>query len=506
MTRSSFLQGTFLAALLATALINQGCLSSAEAQGPKAPATVASSDGKSDSLLDHAKLGEPLPRNLWVELSKLINPAVVSITTSTIVRQSPQRYRDPIQEFLEQFYGGGAGGGEEMQQQRQPPMTALGTGFIIREDGLIITNNHVVEQADIIKVQLDNDNGKLYEAEVIGRDQRTDIALIKIDAKHPLPFVKLGSSKALQVGEYVAAFGNPYGHSHTMTTGIVSALGREIAEINKFPFIQTDASINPGNSGGPLVNFDGYVIGVNAAIDARAQGIGFAIPIDNVKNIIALLEKDGRVKRGYIGVGLGPITDELAQSLGMEEPHGVLVAQVQSGGPADRAGLQPYDIIHEVGGKKTDSLNDLQNAIGDTLIGTDTKIKVWRYNNEGRRKDLSFKVGVIENPAEPRKAAKQTKQYYGQKAPFNLGFKVVDWSAKSAKDLGVESDVHGPIVTDVDPSSPASLSGISTGDIVIDVNRQKVARATDVLRLLKKGRNFIRFVRRGTVIIVTIGT
>ena len=194
--------------------------------------------------LDPKKLDAPLPKNLFVELSKLINPAVVFISTSQNMRvargQGQGQGRDPMQEFLEQFMGGGRGGGFTPPPQA---MQALGTGFIIKSNGLIVTNNHVVEQADVIKVQLDNSSNVFYEAKIIGRDKRTDIALIKIDAKKTLPVAPLGTSKDLQVGEWVAAFGNPYGHSHTMTKGIVSAIGREIGELNKFPFIQTDATI-----------------------------------------------------------------------------------------------------------------------------------------------------------------------------------------------------------------------------------------------------------------------
>ena len=292
---------------------------------------------------------------------------------------------------------------------------ALGTGFIIRDDGLIITNNHVVEQADVIKVQLDEANPKLYEAQVIGRDPRTDIALIKIDAKEKLPVAKLGESKSVQVGEYVAAFGNPYGHAHTMTTGIVSALGREIAEINRFPFIQTDASINPGNSGGPLVDVRGYVIGVNTAIDARAQGIGFAIPIDNVKQIVAQLEKDGRVHRGYIGVGIASVDEDVAQQLGLKEARGTLVTQVLAGSPADKAGIRAYDIITEIDGKKTDDAPSLSNVVGDTPINSTVKVKLWRFDQSGKRSDVSVSLKVADNPDDTKQSSKPAKQYFGAK-------------------------------------------------------------------------------------------
>jgi serine protease Do len=482
--------------------VTKSAPSSSASSSPSNGADTVSSAKTATPPLDPAKLGAPLPRDLWVELSKIINPTVVSITTTMILRQSPMRYQDPMEDFLEQFMGGGRGMRVPRQQQN---MQALGTGFIIRDDGLIITNNHVVEQADVIKVQLDEKDKKLYDATVVGRDARTDIALIKIDAKRPLPYARLGSSKDLQVGEYVAAFGNPYGHAHTMTVGIVSALGREISEINHFPFIQTDASINPGNSGGPLVNTDGYVIGVNTAVDARAHGIGFAIPIDNVKQIEQLLEKEGRIHRGYLGVGISPITAEIAASLGMTEPTGVLISQVFEDSPASKAGIQPYDIIVELNGKPTDSPEDLVNTVSDIAIGQSTKAKIWRFDDRGKRKELSLNVVITENPEEGAAAGGKSKQYFGQKAPFDMGFKISDWNDKIAEEFGLDPNTaHGPIITEVAPNSTAARIGLRPGDVVIDVNRQHVSKATDVLKLLKKGTNILRLNRGGMVIVLSV--
>lgn len=506
---------TWTIAIAAGTLVSAGCfLDNASSQTsskeptvstpPQKPPAQAIQDLKKEVPLDPSKLGDPLPRNLWVELSKLINPTVVSITTTQGTRQQRSQFRDPLQEFLEEFYGG-RGYGAPPPRQRQPAQ-ALGTGFIIREDGLIITNNHVIEQADVIKIQLDAGSDKLYEAEIIGRDPRTDIALIKIDAKKPLPVARLGSSKDVQVGEWVAAFGNPYGHAHTMTTGIVSAIGREIAELNRFPFIQTDASINPGNSGGPLVNSQGLVIGVNTAIDARAQGIGFAIPIDNVKQIVASLEKDGRVRRGYIGVNIAPISEEIAASLGMEEPQGVLIAQVMPGGPADKSGIKPYDLVLEFAGKKTNAPADLSNAVGDMPIGQSAKAKVWRYDQSGRRKELTLNVAVQEYPDERRANRATPKQYFGQKAPFDYGFKVADWTDALAKEFDLRAEVaRGPVVTEVDRGSPAARAGLQAGDVVLDINRVPVPRAADVLKALKKGRNIVRLARGDMAMILTLG-
>ena len=484
----------------------------------KAPATVttptpkpnaqAVQDLKNQVPLDITKLGAPLPANLWVELSKLVNPAVVSITTTQTPHRAANqgRYRDPLQDFFDQFYGGrGPGGGGGQMEEPQQSVMALGSGFIIRDDGLIITNNHVVEQADVIKVQLDETSGKLYEAQVIGRDARTDIALIKIDAKEKLPVAKLGESKSVQVGEYVAAFGNPYGHAHTMTTGIVSALGREIAEINRFPFIQTDASINPGNSGGPLVNTQGYVIGVNTAIDARAQGIGFAIPVDNVKLIVAQLEKDGRVHRGFIGVNIATVNDEVAAQLGLKDVKGVLITDVLRGGPADKAGLKPYDIITNFAGQSTDESQQLQNTVGDTPVGTAAKINILRFDQNGKRSDVAATIKIEDSPDMTRKNTPVAKQYFGQKAPFDLGFKVANYSSDLAKEFGLNAQAENPIITDVEQNSAAAKVGLRPGDMIVDVNRRMTPKATDVLRSLKKGANLVRVIRGNTVAIVTLG-
>ncbi len=462
---------------------------------------VSAADLKKDPPLNLSKLGDPLPRNLFVELSKLINPSIVSISTAQNVRANPRMprgYRDPMQEFLEEFYGGG---GFSRGDNSGPQPQGLGSGFIVSADGLIVTNNHVIEGADIIRVTLDSNSQTFYEAEVVGRDSRTDIALLKIEAKKPLPVAPLGTSSTVQVGEWVAAFGNPYGHAHTMTKGIISAVGRELGEINKFPFLQTDASINPGNSGGPLVNANGYVIGVNTAIDARAQGIGFAIPIDNVKTIVEQLKKDGRVRRGYIGIGLQPITPQIAQSLALQNLDGVMVAQVDERGNARKAGVELYDIIKEINGKPIVTYMDLQNIVGDADIGSKIKMKILRLQNERLvEKTVSVAVGENNETTSPKR---ETKTYLGQKAPFELGFKVADFNVRVAEELGIpQGTPQAPIVIEVDRNTIASKAGLHVGDVVLDVNRQGVRRATDVIRLLKKGQNILRVARGGQVALV----
>lgn len=485
----------------------------ASSQNKNGKTSMALPAPKSDSPLDPKKLSEALPANLFIELGKLLNPAVVSIFSSQAPRQMDRRGfqgpRDPMEDLFEQFWGAPFGRPEPRGGRENPQATGLGTGFIVREDGLIITNNHVVAQADIIKVQLDNNTDKFYEAEILGRDARTDIAVLKIDAKKSLPVAQLGSSKDVQVGEWVAAFGNPYGHAHTMTKGIVSAIGRAIPELNRFPFIQTDASINPGNSGGPLVNAKGLVIGVNTAIDARAQGIGFAIPIDDVKRVIQQLEKDGRIRRGFLGIGLAPLTPDVADQLGLEDTSGVIVSQIVRGGPADKAGLKPYDIIVEFNGKKLNGPGDLQVSVGDTDVGRKVAVKVLRFEDERTKKTLNLEVTLTENPddvASMKPSSKSQPPQGGKAVPHDLGFKVADETPKLRQFYNVSPEASGPIIVEVASSGPAARVGLRAGDVILDVNRQPVAKASDVASKLVKGRNLIRVARGNMIIIAVVGT
>ena len=342
------------------------------------------------------KLNDPLPANLFVELAKAINPSVVNISTSAVYK--PQA-NDPMREMLEKFYGITP---EQNNWNNKPQRIGLGTGFIIREDGLIITNAHVLRDADIIEVQLTENAERQYKAELIGSDARTDIALIKIKPDVKLKAVSLGASKDVEVGEWVAAFGNPYGHGHTMTKGVISSKGRAIQEINKFPLLQTDASINPGNSGGPLVNSKGQVIGINSAIDARAQGIGFAIPIDEVKTLLPALERGESLRRGYLGVDLQDVPMQLVRSLDFDENYtGSWIANTLINGPAEKAGLRPNDIVTEIDDKKIRNAQDLMDRISDLEPGKKIKLKFLR-NNRGEpvAKTATVTIGARPNEKE----------------------------------------------------------------------------------------------------------
>ncbi len=435
------------------------------------------------------KKSDPLPTNIFVEISKAVNPAVVNINTTQLPHQMMGRRRglgpqDPFSEMLEQLGG---------QSPQQRPTQSLGTGFIIRADGLIVTNNHVIDQADVIKVQLEEGSKDLIDAEVIGKDDKTDIALLRIKTKKHLTVARLGVSSELEVGEWVTAFGNPYGHGHTMTKGIVSALNREINEINISPFIQTDASINRGNSGGPLVNIRGEVIGVNTAIDERGPGLGFAIPIDVVKSILPQLEKNGIVQRGYIGIAMLDLDEQYAESANMVQQEGALVVDVGPHSPAETAGIKNHDLIVEFNGKPVTSRNDMSRYVLNTPVGETVNLKVIRGG-----KPLSLKVQVAKKDDERKAFVSKVKTPKGIKAPNSYGFSAVEYSKALVDEMGLPGlSEPRPIISEVEIHSPAAKAGLAPGDIILDVNRKAVSKPQDVFQLLKPGTiNILRVLKQ----------
>lgn len=448
--------------------------------------------------MDGAELKPPLPQNIWIELNKRISPGVVGIYVEfkKVGRRNRKRYRDPMFDLLEEFFGHGLDIPTPENIEDNKP---IGTGFVVRKDGLIVTNYHVVETtvrstgSYNLKVQLSGEK-KLLPAEVIGRDVRGDIALLKVKGAKNLSVLELGDSDKLQVGEYVSAIGNPFGHTNSMTTGIISAIGREIKELNRFPFLQTDASINPGNSGGPLVNTQGYVVGVNTAIDARAQGIGFAIPSNYIKKIIPLLEKGGSILRGFLGIGLRTLTRRSALNMGLNKP-GILISDVAPNTPAAEAGLQVYDVIIGFNGKPITRSEQLVSLVQDTGVGEKVHLQILRGEKTSLR-EMKITVTVGSYPEPGSKIKKQKKAYQGHKAPFDLGFKVVDSSsgARRSFNIPVES-AFGPIVSEVEPGLPAAKAGLEVGDIIQEVNKQGVNRSKDVLTQLKKGSNILKILR-----------
>jgi serine protease Do len=349
-----------------------------------------------------------------------------------------------------------------------------------------VTNNHVVEHASDIKVSLSDKEE--YDAKVIGRDPKTDVALIKIDAKKDLPVVALGDSNKLRVGEWVMAIGNPFGLGHTVTTGIVSAKGRTIGAGPYDDFIQTDASINPGNSGGPLFNMNGEVVGINTAIIATGQGIGFTIPINVAKELLIPLREKGRVVRGWLGVQIQRVTPELAKSFGLDRERGALVADVMSDTPAQKAGIERGDVIVEFNGRTIEGMNDLPRAVASTPPNAEVPVKLMR---KGQEKIVQVRIAELK---EEQVAASSGTLEEG------LGMTVQELTPEIGRSLGV-SESKGLIVTDVEDGTPAEEAGIRRGDIIIELNQKKVETLRDYRAALGKvgsTESLLLLVRRGS--------
>ncbi len=438
--------------------------------------------------------GVIVPNN-FVDLAKRVKPGVVNISTTKVVKgggrvfrhfSPPSRERDPFRDFFgDDFFDKFFGGGGETPQ-KDFVQRSLGSGFIIDKEGHIITNNHVIESASEIRVRLSTE--KEYEAEVIGRDSKTDLALIKIKSRNNLPIVQLGDSNRLDIGEWVMAIGNPFGLSQTVTVGIVSAKGRVIGSGPYDDFIQTDASINPGNSGGPLFNMNGEVVGINTAIVASGQGIGFAIPINVAKEVIPQLQKKGKVTRGGIGVYVQKMTPDLAKSFGLEENKGALVADVIPGSAAEAGGIRRGDVIVKFNGKDIDEMNELPRMVAATPVGREVEVVVLR---DGKKIPLKLKVGELKDEQSTREAAEKSKP--------EMGMTVQDLTPEIARQLGVK-DASGVVVTGVESGSPADEGGIQRGDVITEINGQAVRKLADyqaAMNKIKKGEVSRLLVKRG---------
>jgi serine protease Do len=432
--------------------------------------------------------GAFLTPSSFSDIAEMVSPAVVNIRTVKTVKGGGRVFRhftpgpfekeDPFQDFFNKFFGD--------EQQRDFKQRSLGSGFIIDKEGFIVTNNHVVENADKIKVKLKN--GDEFDAEIVGRDANTDLSLIKIKAKNSLPVVKIGDSDAIKVGQWVVAIGSPFGFEQTVTAGIVSAKGRVIGSGPYDDFIQTDASINPGNSGGPLINMAGEVVGINTAIIASGQGIGFAIPINMAKGIIEQLKTNGEVTRGWLGVAIQPISKELADYYGIKDGKGVLVTEVFSGDPAEKAGVKPRDIILEVNNKKVEESRDLTRMIANTAVGETVTVKVLR---DGQEK--IFRVEIAK-----REDAKLSSRQPERKDEDALGIRVTDLTAEVARRFNLK-ELEGVIVVGVEAESKGGESGVQVGDIIKEVNRQAVQTVEDYTRVIagvRPGETIQLFIRR----------
>jgi len=452
--------------------------------------------GKEKKEASTKKSGVPLFPGSFAELVEREKNAVVNISTTKIVKGPKVRvFRGfgPFDEFkhffgddfFERFFGEIPRG--EMKEK------SLGSGFVIDKEGYILTNQHVIEGAEEIKVKLSN--GKTYDAKVIGSDKKTDIALIKIDTWRDLPVVDIGDSDKLRVGDWVVAIGNPFGLEHTVTAGIVSAKGRVIGAGPYDDFIQTDASINPGNSGGPLFNIQGEVVGINTAIIPSGQGIGFAIPINMAKDIIPQLREKGKVTRGWLGLLIQRVTPELAESFGLEEAKGALVADVVEDGPAAKAGIKRGDVIVSYDGEEIEDQHELSRRAAATPPGKQVVIGLIR---DGKEMEVKVKVGEF---PEDEEVAYGKKPEVGKK----LGLTVQNLTEDLRRHFDIE-EREGVLISDVEPGSPADEAGLKRGDLILEVNRKpitdvedfeqevgKVAKGESVLLLIKRGGNTLFF-------------
>lgn len=429
----------------------------------------------------------PAPQGLpdFVSLAKKLKPVVVNISTTQVSEGaqgfgSPFGEEDPFGDFWRRFFGGPIPRGPQRQK-------SLGSGFLIDRDGSILTNNHVVENAQKIVVKLADE--REFEAKVVGKDTKTDIAVIKISAKGNFSVPPLGDSDQLEVGEWVMAIGNPFGLDNTITAGIVSAKGRHIGAGPYDNFIQTDASINPGNSGGPLLNLRGEVVGINTAIFSRTGGnigIGFAIPINLVKELLPQLKGKGKVTRGYLGVLIQKVTPDIAESLGVEKPRGALVANVSKDGPAERAGVKVGDVIVEFDGKEIKESNDLPIIVARTPVDKKVTLKILRD-----KKDLTLTVAVGELKEEEIVASTKEKG--------ELGLTVQSVTPQIAESLGLDR-AEGVVVSGVEPGSPGDQAGLRRGDVILEIDRKPVRSLANYRKAIgetKKGKGILFLVRRG---------
>lgn len=417
---------------------------------------------------------------VFVQLSDRVKPAVVNISPSPSFVPPPQ-------------------GPDEGQGEKPPELPGSGSGVIVDKRGYILTNNHVVGEAAEVEVRL-SDKSR-FIGKVIGKDPDTDLAVVKVDTDHELPFVPIGDSSKLKVGQWAIAVGNPFGLDRTVTVGVVSAMGRENINLSRYEdFIQTDASINPGNSGGPLFNIHGEVIGINTAIINFAQGIGFAIPSNMARDIMAQLVEKGRVVRGWLGIGIQQLTPELASKFGVKETEGVLVSEVFDGHPAQKAGIIPGDIISGVEGKQVDTPAALARAIAGMMPGKKVEIEIIR---DGKRRSLV--VEITERKEEAVTAAIPKKQ-----PEIALGINVEDLTQDLVERFNIK-EKKGVLITNVEPNSPAEREGIRPGDLLKEINKVEVNTVTEfnaVINKLKKDESILlRIIRenRAFFIVLNLG-
>ena len=453
----------------------------------------------------------------FADLAEEVSPAVVGVVVEQEFqgvnfegeRQNPFAPGSPYREFFERFFGEGIPGmpnPEGEPHRRGQPRNGLGSGFIIDSSGYVVTNHHVVGNAMNITVTLDD--GRELEAELVGGDRRTDLALLKVEAEEPLPTVEFGDSDAVRVGDWVMAVGNPFGFGGTVTVGVVSARGRDLRGGSLVDFLQVDAPINRGNSGGPTFDLEGRVIGINTAIfspNGGNVGIGFAIPANAAERIIEDLKDDGQVSRGWLGVRIQPVTDEIAEGFGLEEPMGALVAKVEEESPASQAGLKAGDVILEWDGAEIARFKDLSRAVAETSAGEEVEVVLWR---NGAEEALTVETGHFD---EEQVAALDQKALPGKgRALGDVGLKLVEIDEEKRRQLGLDEEAEGVLVTDVERGSAAARAGIQRGDVIesvaledtesVEALRQSIEEAQE------EGKNLVPLLinRRGEQSFVTL--
>ena len=416
----------------------------------------------------------------FATLAEQASPAVVNIRTS---QRAPQKLRIPGD--LNDFFGNPRFGHPGQPPQRQFSVPSQGSGFVISPDGYIVTNNHVIENVDRIDVVFSD--GRELEATVVGRDPKTDIALIRVEPKQSLSALALGDSDVVRPGEWVIAIGNPFGLEHTVTAGIVSAKHRNIGQGSYDDFIQTDAAINPGNSGGPLLNLRGEVIGINTAMNPRANTIGFTVPINMAKQILPQLRADGHVTRGWLGVVIQGVTPELASEFGLEKEGGALISRVLPDGPAAKSKLRAGDVIVEFNTEPIEEWNELPRVVAGTSVDAKVPLVVMR---DGQRKTLEVQVGEMDEPEVMAKAESPA-------GPAIFGLRAQDLTPELAQQLGVEEGV-GVVIAEVEPGSPASEAGLRRGDVIVELDRKPVSDVEDLTdRLGSSDESVLMLISRG---------
>jgi serine protease Do len=426
----------------------------------------------------------------FADLAEKLLPAVVNISSTQVSKERAQRGPEipqfppgsPFEEFFRDFM-------DRNGRPDAPPrrVTSLGSGFIIDPSGLVVTNNHVIEDSDEVTVILqDNTNLK---AKVVGKDTKTDLALLKVQADHPLPAVKWGNSDKARVGDWVIAIGNPFGLGGTVTAGIVSARARDINSGPYDDYLQTDASINRGNSGGPMFNTDGEVIGINTAIyspSGGSIGIGFAIPSAMAHNVIDQLKQFGVTKRGWLGVRIQTVTDDIAENLGLSKAHGALVAGVTDGGPAEKAGIQPGDVITNFDGKDIPDMRRLPRVVAETPIDKETTINVWR---KGQDTQLKVKVGELKEEEQAKADDAPAPDAAPRDTATVLGLTLSSITPSLRDRYKIDPGTKGVLITQIAQDSPARGQGLNAGDVILEAASKKVGTPKEVAAAVDDARN-----------------